>query len=172
MIAGFRWPQRTAQSYYGVTADLSTFGKALGNGFAVSALVGRREIMRLGGLDHNRDRVFLLSTTHGAEAHALAAAQAVMEVYRNEPVVETMDQQGRRLKAGIASVASRHGLGSHFQLAGQPANLVYTCRDRDGAPSQIFRTLFCRRLSGAVCSPRRSWLVTRILTTTSTGPSR
>jgi glutamate-1-semialdehyde 2,1-aminomutase len=133
MITGFRWPQRTAQSYYGVTADLSTFGKALGNGFAVSAL---------GGLDHDRERVFLLSTTHGAEAHALAAALAVMEIYRNEPVVETLDRQGRRLQAGIGSAASRHGLGGHFQLAGRPANLVYACRDRDGVPSQVFRTLF------------------------------
>lgn len=142
MITGFRWPRRSAQAHYGLTADLSTFGKALGNGFAVSALVGRREIMRLGSLDHDRDRVFLLSTTHGAETHALAAALAVMEVYRNEPVVETLDRQGRRLKAGIAWAASRHGLSGHFQLLGRPANLVYACRDRGGVPSQVFRTLF------------------------------
>ncbi len=60
MITGFRWPQRSAQRHHGIEADLSTFGKALGNGFAVSALVGKREVMRLGGLDHDRDRVFLL----------------------------------------------------------------------------------------------------------------
>jgi glutamate-1-semialdehyde 2,1-aminomutase len=142
MITGFRWPQCAAQRHYGVEADLSTFGKALGNGFAVSALVGKREIMRLGGLDHDRDRVFLLSTTHGAETHALAAALAVMEVYRREPVVETLNRQGQRLKTGIESAVARHSLGGHFQLLGRPSNLVYVCRDRDGAPSQMFRTLF------------------------------
>ena len=142
MLTGFRWPQRSAQRHYGVEAHLSTFGKALGNGFAISALVGKREIMRLGGYEHDHDRVFLLSTTHGAETSGLAAALAVMDVYRNEPVVETLERQGLRLKTGIKSAALRRGLRGHFQLAGRAANLVYICRDRDGMPSQTFRTLF------------------------------
>ena len=61
--------------------DLSTFGKALGNGFAIAALVGRREIMERGGLRQTAERVFLLSTTHGAETHALAVAREVMRIY-------------------------------------------------------------------------------------------
>lgn len=142
MITGFRWPQRSAQRHYDVEADLSTFGKALGNGFAISALVGKRDIMKLGGLDHDRDRVFLLSTTHGAETHALAAALAVMKVYREQPVIETLERQGLRLRAGIEAVAAHHGLQGHFQLIGRPANFVYRCCDRDGVPSQAFRTLF------------------------------
>ena len=142
MITGFRWPQCTAQRHYNVEADLSTFGKALGNGFAISALLGKREIMKLGGFDHDRDRVFLLSTTHGAETHALAAALAVMDVYRREPVIQTLHRQGTRLKAGVQAAARRHGLGGIFQLAGRSSNLVYVCRDRDGIPSQTFRTLF------------------------------
>ena len=142
MITGFRWPQCSAQRHYSVMADLSTFGKALGNGFAISALVGKRDIMRLGGLDHDRDRVFLLSTTHGDETHALAAAIAVMTIYRKEPVVETLERQGQRLKTGVESAVARHGLSRHFELVGRPANLVYACRDRDGVLSQVFRTLF------------------------------
>jgi glutamate-1-semialdehyde 2,1-aminomutase len=47
MITGFRWHNGGAQEYYGVDADLSAFGKALGNGFAISALAGKREYMRL-----------------------------------------------------------------------------------------------------------------------------
>jgi len=66
----------------------------------------------------------------------------VMEIYRNEPVVETLQRQGQRLKTGIELASARHGLGGFFQLAGQPANLGYACRDLDGSPSQIFRTLF------------------------------
>ena len=146
MITGFRFPGCTAQRHYSISADLSTFGKALGNGFAISALVGKREIMRLGGLNHDRDRVFLLSTTHGAETHALAAAVAVMNVYRREPVIETLERQGMRLKTGIEAVARRHGLSDYFSLAGHPSNLVYVCRDSNGAPSQIFRTLVLQEL--------------------------
>jgi hypothetical protein len=44
--------------------------------------------MRLGGVDHDRERVFLLSTTHGAETHGLAAAIATMNVYKTEPVID------------------------------------------------------------------------------------
>jgi glutamate-1-semialdehyde 2,1-aminomutase len=61
--------------YFGVEPDLSSFGKAIGNGFSVSALMGKREIMERGGLYHEKERIFLLSLTHGAENHALAAAK-------------------------------------------------------------------------------------------------
>ncbi|HSE39433.1 MAG TPA: glutamate-1-semialdehyde 2,1-aminomutase, partial [Acidobacteriota bacterium] len=64
MITGFRWDNGGAQKVYGITPDLSTFGKAMANGFAVSALAGKKEIMELGGIHHDRERVFLLSTTH------------------------------------------------------------------------------------------------------------
>src|SRR6185295_4239338 len=90
MITGFRWHLHGAQHLYGVTPDLSTFGKALANGFSVSVLAGRRDIMKLGGSDHDRERVFLLSTTHGAETHELAAAIATMEFYEKNPVIETL----------------------------------------------------------------------------------
>jgi glutamate-1-semialdehyde 2,1-aminomutase len=89
---------------YGVRPDLSTFGKALGNGFSVSALSGRRDLMELGGLDHDRERVFLLSTTHGAETHGLAAAIEVMRRYRDEGVAERLHERGDRLRAGIQAV--------------------------------------------------------------------
>ena len=90
MITGFRWDNGGAQRFHGITPDLSTFGKGIGNGFSVSALVGRRDIMQRGGLLHEDERVFLLSTTHGAESHGLAAAIETMRIYRTEPVVETL----------------------------------------------------------------------------------
>src|SRR3954471_9868764 len=102
MITGFRWHNGGAQKLYGIRPDLATFGKALANGFSVSALAGRRELMRLGGLDHcDRPRVFLLSTTHGAETHALAAAIATMEVYKRENVIDHLYRQGSRLEAEV-----------------------------------------------------------------------
>jgi glutamate-1-semialdehyde 2,1-aminomutase len=142
MITGFRWHIGGGQAYHEITPDLSAFGKALGNGFSISALVGRKEIMRLGGLDHDRERVFLLSLTHGAENHSLAAALEVMRIYSEEPVIETLWRQGERLRDGINRVVAERGLQNYFRILGKPCCLTYATLDAEGNPSQSFRTLF------------------------------
>ncbi|WP_414622980.1 glutamate-1-semialdehyde 2,1-aminomutase [Calothrix sp. CCY 0018] len=142
MITGFRWLAGNAQNYYGVVPDLSTFGKGMGNGFAVSALVGKREIMELGGIYHDKERVFLLSSTHGAENHALAAAIATMNIFRQEDVIEQLYQKGERLRKGINGAIANNKLQDYFQVIGKPCNLVYATRDRNKQASQAFRTLF------------------------------
>lgn len=146
MITGFRWHTRGAQHVYGVTADLSTFGKALGNGFSISALAGRRDIMQLGGEDPERERVFLLSTTHGAETHHLAAAMATMQFYREHPVIETLYARGARLRAGFDRAVAVHGLVGHVDLAGRDCSLLFATRDAEKRPSQPFRTLFMQEM--------------------------
>ena len=142
MITGFRWDNGGAQRFHGVTPDLSSFGKALANGFSVSALVGRREIMERGGLKTDRERVFLMSTTNGAENPGLAAAIETMRIYREEPVVETLWRQGRQLSDGIRQVVHELKLDDYFQLRGRPCCLLYATLDQKREPSQAFRTLF------------------------------
>jgi len=154
MITGFRWHIGGAQRVYGVTPDLAAFGKALGNGFAISALAGRRELMQLGGIRHSGERVFLLSTTHGAETHALAAGMAVMDFYEKESVVERLYQQGRRLRLGIGERASALGLGQHVGVVSRDCNLLYFTKGADGKPSQPLRTLWLQELMrGGVLAP-------------------
>ncbi len=142
MITGFRWDVGGAQQTYDIVADLSAFGKALGNGFAVSALCGKREIMERGGLKHEHERVFLLSTTHGAETHALAAAIATMRTYRTEPVIEHLYRQGERLRQALEEVIAAAGLCEQIPIFGRPCCMVWGARDQEGRPSQAFRTLF------------------------------
>lgn len=154
MITGFRWSEAGAQGLYGVVPDLSTFGKALGNGFAVSALAGRRELMERGGLRHRGDRVFLLSTTHGAETHALAAAMAVQATYTEEGVTARLHALGERLAAGVRDAAASMGVGDHVVVRGRASNLVFATLDENLQPSQSYRTLFLRRLlAGGVLAP-------------------
>jgi glutamate-1-semialdehyde 2,1-aminomutase len=154
MITAFRWSEAGAQGLYGVVPDLSTFGKALGNGFAVSALAGRRDLMELGGLRHPGDRVFLLSTTHGAETHSLAAAMAVQTTYAEDGVTDQLHALGRKLATGIREVAAGLGVGDHVVLRGRASNLVFATLDGNGQPSQDYRTLFLRRLlGGGVLAP-------------------
>jgi glutamate-1-semialdehyde 2,1-aminomutase len=154
MITGFRWHLGGAQKFHGVVPDLSTFGKAMGNGFAIGALAGKREIMRLGGLDHDQPRVFLLSTTHGAETHALAASLETIRVFREHEVIEHLWKQGERLHALVSRAAAEHHLEDYFVLKGRPCNLVFETRDVNHTPSQAFRTLFLQELiRGGVIAP-------------------
>jgi glutamate-1-semialdehyde 2,1-aminomutase len=142
MITGFRWHLGGAQKKYGIVPDLSAFGKALGNGFAISALAGKKEFMELGGLHHDKERVFLMSTTHGAENHALAAALATMRYYKENPVIETLYEQGRKLAEGVNRASEELGLRDQVSIIGPNCCSVYTTRDQDQKPSQPFRTLF------------------------------
>lgn len=147
MITGFRWSKGGAQGLYGVEPDLSCFGKAMGNGFALSALAGKREFMRLGGLEHSdRPRVFLLSTTHGAETHAMAAGIATMRTYRDEPVIEHLHARGAALREGFHQAAVRHGVAARVMPTGRDCCLAYATLDAAGAPSQAFRSLFLQEL--------------------------
>ena len=141
MITGFRWHERGAQFIYDIEPDLCTFGKGLANGFPLSALAGRRELMRLGGFVDDADRVFLLSQTGAAQPWALAAMLAVIDTYQREQIAARLHQIGAELRRAVTEVVDAAGLGAYFQLRGRDCNLVYVARDERGEPSQAFRTL-------------------------------
>ncbi len=146
MITGMRWSAQGAQGVYGVRPDLSAWGKALGNGFSISALAGKRELMEAGGLNTDLPRVFLLSTTHGPEATGLAAYLAVAKAYSERDVVVEMETQGTKLQAGVEQAAKEAGMFDHFQILGRPSCLVFATLDHAGQPSQAFRTLFLQEM--------------------------
>jgi glutamate-1-semialdehyde 2,1-aminomutase len=141
MITGFRWDNGGAQRIHNIIPDLCSFGKAMSNGFSVAALAGKKEIMELGGLKHNKERLFLMSVTHGAENHGLAAALKTMEIYETEPVVETLWRQGEYLAAKLQKSIDENHLTDYVPLMGRPCCLVYGTRDNEKKPSQPFRTL-------------------------------
>ena len=95
-ITGFRWAAGGAQSVYGVTPDLSTWGKAMGNGFPIAALAGQRELMELGGLRH-RPAAGLPAVQHPRRRDGVARR---VPRRRQAPTGETdpvaiMERQGR-----------------------------------------------------------------------------
>ena len=93
-VTGFRYAVGGAQQHFGVTPDLATFGKGLANGYPVSAVVGRADVMQL------MEEVFF-SFTFGGEALSLAAALATMRKLEREPVTETLYTQGRKVIDGL-----------------------------------------------------------------------
>ena len=145
-ITGFRWAAGGAQSVYGVTPDLSTWGKAMGNGFPISAIAGKRELMDLGGLNTDRPRVFLLSSTHGGETVSLAAFRAVVQAYAAGDPVATMERQGAKLAAGVNAAAAEAGIADALSVIGRPSCQVFRTADATGSPSQPMRTLFLQEI--------------------------
>jgi glutamate-1-semialdehyde 2,1-aminomutase len=154
MITGFRWHERGAQFVYNVEPDLCTFGKGIANGFPLSALAGRQDVMRLGGYVDDADRVFLLSQTAGAQPWALAAMLAVIDTCQREQISERLHRIGDDLRRGIEEVVTDAGLSAHFELRGRDCNLTYLARDAAGQSSQAFRTLVLQELlSRGVLAP-------------------
>ncbi|CRK49501.1 Glutamate-1-semialdehyde aminotransferase [Rhodococcus sp. RD6.2] len=145
-ITGFRWSEHGAQFLYGVRPDLSCWGKAMGNGFPIAALAGRRELMELGGLRTDRERVFLLSTTFGPESGSLAAFLAVVRAYETEDPIGRMERAGQLLAAGVTAAAVDADVGEYLRVVGRPSCAVFVTCGPDGQPSQAYRTLFLQEL--------------------------
>jgi len=124
VISGFRYGIAGVQGLFGITPDLSTFGKSMGNGFSVSALCGKRDIMNLGDRDHGN--VFLLSGTNNAETTGLAAAIAtISEIKGNNGILTHIDNIGKLLFEGLRKKIETYELTEHmkadcFCIAGNP----------------------------------------------------
>lgn len=142
MITGFRWDLKGASEYYGVKPDLITFGKGMANGFSVAALGGNRKIMELGGLEHKKERVFLISTTHGAEMSSLGAFIETVKVYKEWDVVGQIWKSGKMLVDGMNGIAKEMGIQDYFGTVGADCSPNYITKDKSGKISLEFRTLF------------------------------
>lgn len=147
MITGFRWHLNGAQSFYNIVPDLCTFGKAMANGFAVAALGGRREIMNLGGIQEiGAERLFLTSTTHGAEMSALGAFIKTVEIMKRENVINHFWVYGRKMMNGMNQIASDLGISDKFYVEGYACSPTYVTKDNNGNVSLQFRTLFAQEM--------------------------
>ena len=132
---GFRLALGGAQEYFGVTPDLSTCGKAMANGMPVSAIVGKREIMK------ELDEVFF-SFTFGGEALSLAAAIATISELKEKNVIEHYWKQGRKLKDGYNRLAQSFSLSDYTQCIGLPPRSAFYFRDAKGGDSLEMKSLF------------------------------
>ncbi len=147
MITGFRWHMKGAQHVYGIQPDLCTFGKAMANGFSVSCVAGRREIMELGSIEfEGRERLFLLSTTHGAEMCGLGAFVATVKFMLNHNVVEHLWDYGNKLIKLMTEKAIEHGVDNSFKAGGIACSPYYLTLDDTGQSSFALRTLFSQEM--------------------------
>lgn len=111
---GFRIAPGGAREYFGVIPDLSTYAKALGNGYPIAALAGKEEIM----MTFAPGKVFHAGTYSGNMV-STAAADAVLEQIQSGRVFAHLEQIGRLFMAGLAEICTRHSLP--YQISGAPA---------------------------------------------------
>lgn len=146
MITGFRWDLQGACKYYDVEPDLVTFGKGMANGFSVAALGGKREIMDLGGLTPGKERVFLISTTHGAEMSSLGAFIETINVYKEMNVTDHIWKMGNCLVNGLQDIAKEYGVSDYFYMEGANCSPNMVICGKDKKPSLEYRTVFVQEL--------------------------
>lgn len=147
MITGFRWHLKGAQHYYNIDADLCTFGKAMANGFSVAAVAGKKEIMQLGSIEFkNTERLFLLSTTHGAEMCGLGAFVETIKFMIKYKVVEHLWKYGTNLTNLMNETAKQYNLEKNFVASGIECSPYYLTFDKEGNNSMGLRTLFAQEM--------------------------
>jgi len=147
MITGFKTAFPGAITKYGLAPDMATWGKGIANGFAFCALTGTSEVMELGGIRATgQEKVFLISTTHGAETHAMAAALATIEQFRSSDVVGHNHAIGRLLVTQCQGVVADRGLDRYLEVVSCDWMPLFVFRDRDGKVCQGMRTLFMQEM--------------------------
>ena len=138
-ITGFRYAKGGAQELFGVTPDLATFGKGLANGYPLSALAGRADVMKL------MEEIFF-SFMFGGEALSLAAALATITKLQSAPVLKSIRTQGCKVVDGLAALIDRHGIGDFVGVAGDPTWSFLVMEDTAGYSSFDLKTLLLQEM--------------------------
>ncbi len=138
-ITGFRFANGGAQEYFGVIPDLATFGKGLSNGYPVSVVAGKADIMKL------MEDVFF-SFTFGGETLSLAAALATMTKLQKYPVIDTMKTQGEKILAALGGMLKKYGLSHYISLSGHPNWSFLNIKDASPYKLMEIKTLFLQEM--------------------------
>jgi glutamate-1-semialdehyde aminotransferase/spore coat polysaccharide biosynthesis protein SpsF (cytidylyltransferase family) len=138
-ITGFRCANGGAQEMFGVTPDLATFGKGLANGYPVSAVTGRADVMKL------MEEVFF-SFTFGGETLSLAAAKATLDKLRGGPVLANMRKTGEQAIAGIEALIAKHGLAHMLSVSGDATWSFLNFKDTANYTLWELKTLYMQEI--------------------------
>jgi glutamate-1-semialdehyde 2,1-aminomutase len=134
-ITGFRFSIGGAQELFGITPDLSTFGKGMANGYPISAVVGRKDVMM------EMEEIFF-SGTFGGELLSLAAAKHVLERHKNENVARELEIIGGNLEGLTNRAIHEAGIGELLSLSGHPTWTFLNWRSTPEFSGEEIKTYF------------------------------
>jgi len=127
-----------AQKLFGVTPDLATFGKAMANGMPLSAVVGRKDIMRKAEPPNN---IFFSGTMFG-ETLSLAASLATIEKMQRENVIDHLWQMGLSMNRVALNAIESWDLGHYIKMGGLAPRRTITIQGDDVVSADKIRTIF------------------------------
>lgn len=138
-ITGFRFDSGGAQKLFGVTPDMTTLGKGIANGYPLSAICGSDEIMA------QMEEIFF-SFTMGGEAVSLAAAKAVLDKLKREPVIDTIRSRGQSLLKGLGALIEKHAAAEVAILSGHPSWTFFQISASGGYSVEEIKSLWMQMM--------------------------
>jgi len=132
--SGFRETYGGLHLKYGVNPDMAMFGKALGNGYAITAIIGKREVMEAA-------QKSFISSTFWTERIGPTAALKTLEVMKREKSWEQITQTGGTIRKGWQSLADKYGL--EIEQWGLPALTGFTFKSPH---AQAYKTLITQEM--------------------------
>lgn len=139
MITGFRWDLRGAQNLYNIKPDLTTFGKAMANGYPIAAVGGKQKIMEIASLENSKkNNLFFLSSTHGSEMISLNAFIATFDFYKKKKVIEKNKTYGDSLIKGFNKISEDFGLSEIIKMDGLPCAPFIDYKSQDSNLKTFF----------------------------------
>ncbi len=140
ICSGFHFGLGGAQKLFGVTPDMATLGKAIGNGWPISCIVGRREVMKV------FEDAFV-SFTFAGDVSAIAAAMKVLDILESGDAYARMTAAGTKLSDGARVMAASAGLEDIFLLKGHPHWSFFNFIDKKGADDSATRALWVQEVT-------------------------
>jgi glutamate-1-semialdehyde 2,1-aminomutase len=138
-ITGFRFAKGGAQQLFNVIPDLSTFGKGIANGFPLSAVVGKREIML------EMENIFF-SGTFGGELLSLAAAKHVLQMHLSDSIVPRLIDKGNSLAIGTEAILSKYNLNNTITLSGHESWKFLNWKSNNQFTIEQMKTFFLQEV--------------------------
>jgi len=140
ICSGFHFQLGGAQKIFGVLPDLATFGKAMGNGWPISCIVGRRDVMKI------FEDAFV-SFTFAGDVSAMAAAMKVLDILEDGDAYAQMTAAGTKLFDGARVMANAAGLGNNFELHGHPHWSIFSFVDENGEMDRLTTALWIQEVT-------------------------
>lgn len=152
MRSGFRMALGGAQQYFGVQADLATYSKAMANGYPISAIAGRRDVLQCIGRTH-------MASTFFANAAEMAAAVATVSILRDTDVIERVWAHGRAFQQGLSALVEEYAVPA--RVVGYPPSPFLEFDVVDDATRELAKTLFFTATTreGVLFHPNHHWFL-------------
>lgn len=147
MQSGFRTSFPGSMTKYNIEPDMATWGKGIANGFSFCALTGKKSVMQMGAINlPGKEKVFLISTTHGAETHSIRAALKTIEIFERENVIRHNHNIGASIIEKTIPLIEKNKLQNNIEVL--PCNWFpsFIFKDATGENSNALKTLMMQEM--------------------------